>query len=181
VERLILALLVIFLAVLTACTTTISPEANTMEKSKNSMIISSPAFLDNTMIPRKYTCQGDDINPPLEFSGIPSGTKSLVLIVDDPDAPMGTWDHWILFNVHVISKIEEDNVPPGAVQGTNSWGNNSYGGPCPPTGTHRYVFKLYALDSPLDLNESSSKQDVLNAMKAHLLAQAQLIGLYRKT
>ncbi len=144
--------------------------------------ISSPAFKDGEMIPKKFTCQGVDINPQLDISGVPDGTKSLVLIMDDPDAPMGTWDHWIVWNISPDTKtIEENSVPAGAVQGKNSWGRNNYGGPCPPSGTHRYFFKLYALDTTLDLSEKSNKKAVEKAMKGHILEQAQLMGKYKKT
>ncbi len=144
--------------------------------------ITSPSFKDGEMIPRKYTCQGDDVNPQLDISGIPENTKSLVLIMDDPDAPMGTWDHWIVWNISPDTKtIAENSVPAGAVQGKNSWGRNDYGGPCPPSGTHRYFFKLYALDTTLDIPEKSKKKDVEKAMQGHILEQAQLMGKYKKS
>jgi hypothetical protein len=148
----------------------------------NEFKLKSPAFENNEKIPRKYTCQGDDINPPLKIEGTPpEGAKSLVLIVDDPDAPMGTWDHWLVWNIPpIVSSIEENSVPEGAVQGKNSWGNNKYGGPCPPSGTHRYFFKLYALDTTLDISENSQKKDLEEAMEDHILAQTKLVGLYAK-
>jgi Raf kinase inhibitor-like YbhB/YbcL family protein len=149
---------------------------------KSTLSISSPAFQNNQMMPRKFTCQGSDMNPPLQFSGIPNGTKSLVLIMDDPDAPMSTWDHWILWNIPAdTAMIAEDSVPEGAAQGVNSWGNYSYGGPCPPSGTHRYMFKLSALDTRLGIDETSKKHELESAMQGHILAHAELIGLYRKT
>lgn len=120
------------------------------------------------------------MNPPLNITGIPEGTVSLVLIMDDPDAPMGTWDHWILWNIAPATQIEENSVPEGAVQGVNSWRRNDYGGPCPPSGTHRYFFKLYALDTMLDLELAAGKRRVETAMKGHILGEAQLIGLYQK-
>ena len=141
--------------------------------------LTSPAFENNKLIPAKYTCQGEDVNPPLEIGGIPNGTKSLVLVVDDPDAPMGTWDHWVMWNINPdTAEIKEGDVP--GVQGMNDFGKNNYGGPCPPSGTHRYMFKLYALDTELDLDESSHKSDVEKAMKGHILAQTKLVGLYKK-
>ena len=143
------------------------------------MEISSPSFEHNTSMPAKYTCQGEDINPPLVISGIPEGTQSLVLIMDDPDAPRATWDHWIVFNMAPLARIDEDSVPAG-IQGRNSWGRNDYGGPCPPSGTHRYFFKLYALDAVLDLPPGTPKRAVEKAMKPHLIASAELIGLYEK-
>jgi len=143
------------------------------------MKITSPAFTHNQMIPRKFTCQGDDLNPALKIDGLPEGTVSLVLINDDPDAPGGTWDHWIVYNIDPISEIAENSEP--GVQGKNSWGRNDYGGPCPPSGTHRYFFKLYALDAKLNLPEGAPKAKLEAAMKGHVLAQAELIGLYKKS
>jgi Raf kinase inhibitor-like YbhB/YbcL family protein len=140
--------------------------------------VSSPAFENNKLIPSKYTCDGDNVNPPLTIEGVPDGTKSLVLIVDDPDAPMGTWDHWIVWNIPPTSKIEENTVP--GTEGVNDSRKHSYGGPCPPSGTHRYFFKVYALDTKLDLNPNSRKKDVEKAMQGHMLAKGELIGLYRR-
>ena len=143
------------------------------------MIITSPGFTHNAMIPSRYTCQGEDINPPLQISDLPLGAKSLVLINDDPDAPGMTWDHWVVYNIAPTEKIEEDSVP--GLQGKNSWGRNDYGGPCPPRGAHRYFFKLYALDIRLELKEGVRKKQVEDAMKGHILSEAILIGLYKKT
>jgi Raf kinase inhibitor-like YbhB/YbcL family protein len=142
------------------------------------LIISSPVFENGGFIPAKYTCDGDDVNPPLDIKGLPTGTKSLVLIVDDPDAPMGTWDHWIVWNILVKDRIEENSVP--GVEGVNSFGRHSYGGPCPPSGTHRYFFKVYALDTRLELNPNSKKKDVEKAMKGHVLAQGEIMGRYKR-
>ena len=143
--------------------------------------ITSSAFADGEAIPPKYTADGDDVNPPLIISGVPEGAQSLVLIMDDPDAPMGTWDHWIVFNIPAdTSEITEDSVPAGAIQGRNSWGRSDYGGPAPPRGTHRYFFKLYALDTKLDLPAGSKKTRLEAAMKGHILADAELIGLYSR-
>ncbi len=150
------------------------------------MRLSSPAFRHNTLMPSRYTCQGFDVNPPLRISDVPPGTKSLVLIMDDPDAPdpkapKMVWDHWVVWNIDPSTEeIPEDSVPPGAMQGRNSWGRNDYGGPCPPIGTHRYFFKLYALDSTLDLPSTATKADVEQAMEGHILDEANLIGTYRK-
>ena len=143
------------------------------------MDVTSPAFAHNTMIPQKYTCQGKDINPPLTISNIPEGTVSLALIIDDPDAPIRTWDHWIIWNIQPTAKIQENSAP--GIQGKNSWGRQDYGGPCPPSGTHRYFFKLYAIDSTIDLPAGSTKADLEVAMKDHILEQAELIGLYQKS
>jgi Raf kinase inhibitor-like YbhB/YbcL family protein len=141
--------------------------------------VSSPAFENNKLIPAKYTCDGDDVNPPLTIEGAPEETKSLVLIVDDPDAPMGTWDHWVVWNIPPTGKIEENTVP--GTEGINTARQHSYGGPCPPWGTHRYFFKVYALDTMLDLSPNSNKKDVEKAMQGHVLAKGELIGLYRRS
>jgi Raf kinase inhibitor-like YbhB/YbcL family protein len=154
--------------------------SNSMAENKlNSLVISSPAFGQNEGIPQKYTCQGQDVSPVLNITGIPNGTQSMVLIVDDPDAPGGNWDHWLVYNIPVIDKI-----PEGAIPGTqliNDFQKREYGGPCPPSGTHRYFFKLYAIDQALDLPATATKKDLLNSLSGHLLAKAELIGLYKKT
>ena len=143
------------------------------------MQITSPAFEHNQMIPKKYTCQGEDINPPLAISGIPEGTKSLVLIMDDPDAPGGNWDHWLIYNIAPTAEIKENSVP--GTQTRNDFGRLDYGGPCPPSGTHRYFFKLYALDTTLVFKGAPSKEALKKAMQGHILEKAELIGLYQKT
>lgn len=143
------------------------------------MKLTSPAFPHNSIIPKKYTCQGEDISPPLTISDIPEGTVSLALINDDPDAPMGTWDHWLIWNIKPTSEIKENSAP--GTQGKNSWGRNDYGGPCPPSGTHRYFFKLYALDCELDLAKGATKAELQASMEGHIVAQAELIGLYKKS
>jgi len=142
------------------------------------LTVTSPAFENNKLIPAKYTCDGDDVNPLLIIEGVPEETKSLVLIVDDPDAPMGTWDHWVVWNIPPTKRIEENSVP--GVQGLNDFRKHSYGGPCPPSGTHRYFFKVYALDTKLDLNQNSKKKDIEKAMKDHILAKGELVGLYSR-
>ncbi len=143
--------------------------------------LTSPAFNDGEGIGIKYTCDGEDINPPLKIEGVPPETKSLVLIVDDPDAPIGTWVHWLLWNINpATSEIAEGEVPSGAVQGVNDFRKNFYGGPCPPSGTHCYFFKLYALDTTLDLSENSGKSDLLKEMEGHVLAKTQLVGSYSR-
>ena len=148
------------------------------EEGGSPMKITSPAFTHNSPMPSKYTCDGADINPPLEISDIPEGTKSLALIMDDPDAPMGTWVHWVVFNIEVTGKIDEDSIP--GTQGYNSFGREDHGGPCPPSGTHRYFFKLYALDTKLDLKQGSNKAALEKAMSGHILQEAELIGLYKR-
>ena len=141
--------------------------------------VSSSAFENNKLIPAKYTCDGANVNPPLTIEGVPDGAKSLVLIVDDPDAPMGTFDHWVVWNIPPTSKIEENAVP--GTEGVNDYRKRSYGGPCPPSGTHRYFFKVYALDTKLDLSPNSRRKDVEKAMQGHVLAKGELIGLYRRS
>jgi hypothetical protein len=141
----------------------------------------SPAFKHNEFIPEKYTCDGKDINPPLLIENIPSGTKSMALIVDDPDAPAGTWVHWVVWNISPDTKeMKESSVPGGAQQGVNDFRKHEYGGPCPPSGTHRYFFKLYALDTMLNLGSKAKKSDLEQAMKGHILEKTELIGRYRR-
>ncbi len=143
--------------------------------------ISSPAFGEGQPIPADYTADGSDVNPPLEIRGVPAGTKSMALIMDDPDAPRGTWVHWVVWNIPAdTAMIPADSVPVGAVQGRNSWGRTAYGGPAPPSGTHRYFFKLYALDTRLDLPPSTDKTGLLAAMKGHVLGEAQTMGTYSR-
>lgn len=144
------------------------------------MKLTSVAFEHNGQIPEKYSCRGEDINPPLQITDIPKTAKSLVLIVDDPDAPMGTWDHWIMYNIPPINSISENSVPSGAMQGRNSFSKLKYGGPCPPSGTHRYFFKLFALNSTLDLSEGVSKQEILLAIQDKIVDKSELIGLFTK-
>lgn len=144
------------------------------------MKIKSSAFKHKEMIPSKYTCDGEDINPPLEIKEVPENAKSLVLIVDDPDAPMGTWIHWTVWNIDPkTNKIEEDSVPKGAEEGMTNFGNTGYGGPCPP-GKHRYFFKLYALNTKLDLNSSAKIKHLENAMEEHVIERAKLVGIYER-
>ncbi|ROL57118.1 YbhB/YbcL family Raf kinase inhibitor-like protein [Bacteroidetes/Chlorobi group bacterium MS-B_bin-24] len=148
--------------------------------------IYSSAFEDGGMIPSKYTCDGADISPPLAWSGLPEGTKSIAIINDDPDAPMGTWVHWVIYNIPPTAQgLAEDikrveKLPDGTLQGKNSWGRIGYGGPCPPGGTHRYFFKIYALDKMLNLKPGATKEELLTAMKGHILAQAQFYGKYSR-
>lgn len=142
--------------------------------------VSSSAFNNNGVIPTKYSCEGDNINPPLHISGIPPGTQSLALILHDPDAPMkGGFTHWVMWNIKVGSEITEKYKD--AEQGMNSAGKMGYMGMCPPTGTHHYHFKVYALDAKLTLTSHSDKAALEEAMKDHILAEADLVGLYKKT
>jgi len=160
--------------------------SETMGGKKMQIKVKSTAFEDGGMIPRQYTCDGADVSPPLAWSSVPEGTKTIALICDDPDAPMGTWVHWVLFNLPVDVKELPENVPPqkrletGAIQGTNDFGNIGYGGPCPPGGTHRYYFKLYGLDSEINLQAGATKGTLLKAMKGHILAEGQLMGKYKR-
>ena len=141
--------------------------------------IKSPAFKPNNLIPKKYTCDGENTNPPLTIEGTPKETKTLVLLMDDPDAPSGTFDHWVVWNIPPsTSKIGEHTVP--GMEGLSSAREHGYHGPCPPSGTHRYFFKVYALDSELSLRAGSRKKDVEEAMQGHILAKGELIGLYHR-
>jgi len=145
------------------------------------LTITSPAFAGKSAIPARYTCDGEDINPALQIGAVPNGAKSLALIVDDPDAPAGTWVHWVVWNIPPQTReIPENGLPAGAVQGLNDWKRNSYGGPCPPSGTHRYFFRLYALDATLNLAATTSKAALLRAMQGHIIAQGELMGTYRR-
>jgi Raf kinase inhibitor-like YbhB/YbcL family protein len=144
------------------------------------------AFAHGGLIPVRFTCEGDDISPPLHWSNPPSGTRSYALIVDDPDAPVGEWTHWVLYNIPGDSSALPESVPPdaelpdGSRHGQNSWGNLGYGGPCPPSGTYRYFFKLYALDNMLDMPTGSTKIELKKAMSGHILGRSFLMGLYSK-
>lgn len=148
--------------------------------------LSSSAFENGGMIPTKYTCDGEDVSPPLSWSSVPEEAKTFALIADDPDAPMGTFVHWVLYNLPAEVKELPENVPSdkkldnGALQGTNDFRNIGYGGPCPPGGTHRYYFKIYALDTELDLKPGITKSDLLKTMEGHILAQGQLMGKYQR-
>ncbi len=148
--------------------------------------LTSSAFEDGGMIPSKYTCDGDDVSPPLKWDNVPEEVRSIALICDDPDAPMGTWVHWVLFNLPAGARELSENVPAdntladGARQGLTDFGRVGYGGPCPPGGTHRYFFKIYALDVQVELASTARKQDLLGAMEGHILAQGQLVGKYKR-
>ena len=148
--------------------------------------ITSNAFNDGDMIPREYTCDGSDVSPALAWSGVPEGTKSLALICDDPDAPMGTWVHWVLFNIPAWVNELPRAVPAdktltnGAQHGMNDFRKYGYGGPCPPDGTHRYYFKIYALDTELAQGPGISREALLAAMQGHVLAEGRLMGRYKR-
>ena len=146
--------------------------------------LTSSAFKDGDMMPKRYTCDGEEFSPPLEWSNLPEGTKTIAIINDDPDAPMGTWVHWVIFNIPPGLKGLPENVPAvkvldnGAIQGVNSSHTIGYSGPCPPSGTHRYYFKIYALDTDLKLKPGVAKKDLLEAMEGRVLGEGQLMGKY---
>jgi Raf kinase inhibitor-like YbhB/YbcL family protein len=152
--------------------------------------LTSSAFTNEGTIPRKYTCESDDLSPPLQWSGAPQGTKSFALIVDDPDAPdpakpQRVYVHWVLYNIPASASGLDENasrakLPPGTATGVNDWEKAEWGGPCPPIGRHRYFFKLYALDTTLDGLSSPAKKDLESAMEGHIVEQAQLMGTYQK-
>ena len=148
--------------------------------------ITSSAFEDGGLIPASYTCDGADISPPLQWGTVPEGTKSIALICDDPDAPMGTFVHWVLYNLPADTKElaenlpDDETLPNGARQGITGFGKTGYGGPCPPSGTHRYFFKIYALDTTIDIVAIADKPQLLKAMEGHILGQGQLIGKYKR-
>lgn len=148
--------------------------------------VTSPAFEEGAMIPKQYTCDGANVSPPLKWSGLPTGTKSVAMIADDPDAPVGTWVHWVLYGLPPDSKELTENQPldrmlaNGAKQGTNDFRKIGYGGPCPPSGTHRYFFKMYALDSEIPLDPGARKAQLLKAMEDHVLAKGELMGKYQR-
>lgn len=140
--------------------------------------ISSSSFTANEEIPSRFTCDGEDVNPPLTIGDLPENTKSLALIVEDPDAPMGTWDHWLVWNIAPTGEIKEDSIP--GTEGKNSFNKHHYGGPCPPSGTHRYFFKVYALDSMLDLGPDTDKESLEKAMTGKILGRGEIMCLYSK-
>ncbi|MGE5188771.1 MAG: YbhB/YbcL family Raf kinase inhibitor-like protein [Gemmatimonadota bacterium] len=143
--------------------------------------VSCPVFADRGDIPPRYTCDGADASPPLSIENVPPGARSLALIVDDPDAPRGTWVHWVVWGIDPKAReIREGVLPEGAVQGTNDFGKRRYGGPCPPSGRHRYYFKLYALDKAVDPGAGATKARLEAAMKGHIVGKAELVGLYRR-
>lgn len=173
-----LFLLLIFFCFFAACSTPAktSPPA--------SLAVTSPAFQPGQPIPAVYTCQGEERSPALEWTAPPQGTQSLALVMEDPDAPGETWVHWIVYNLPPDTRglaegASQSGLPAGALRGVNSWGSENYGGPCPPSGTHRYFFTLYALDTKLD-NSSADKSALLKAVKGRVLAQGELIGTFTK-
>lgn len=191
----VLSAVIVSIFIITACSTAgISKPANTpiepIPETKlpsevgalaPSFVLSSPTFGEGEQIPARYSCNGEDVSPPLAWGEPPEGTKSLALIMDDPDAPGGTWVHWVVFNIPMeLRELSEgmQGVDVAVTVGENSWGRSDYGGPCPPSGTHRYFFKLFALDTALNLDKSAGKQQVLGAMEGHVLAEADLMGMF---
>jgi Raf kinase inhibitor-like YbhB/YbcL family protein len=148
--------------------------------------VTSAAFAEGAAIPSQYTCDGRNVSPPLTWEGVPASAKTLALIADDPDAQRGVWTHWVVFNLPASERGLTEAVPAtetlanGAKQGKNDFGNAGYGGPCPPSGTHRYYFKLYALDGALSLPSDATKDQLLKAMEDHIVAEGQLMGRYQR-
>jgi Raf kinase inhibitor-like YbhB/YbcL family protein len=164
----------------------IAQPANTPNQEKAEIKLTSAAFKDGEAIPRAYTCDGANISPPLEWSGVPRTAKTIAIVCDDPDAPGGTWVHWVLYNLPAdnMGLVENlsatENLKAGGYQGKNDFGKTAYGGPCPPSGTHRYFFKIYALDSELPLKAGATKAELMKAMDDHVVLQGQLMGTYRR-
>jgi Raf kinase inhibitor-like YbhB/YbcL family protein len=159
----------------------LAPAPELKEFTKGTMRITSPAFEDGGAVPLVHTCDGRNVSPPLAISGVPAEARSLALVVDDPDATYGTWTHWVLWNVApMTAEIPMASVPEGSVEGTTSFGRPGYGGPCPPFGTHRYFFKLFALDRKLDLPPSADVAALEKAMEGHVVDKAGLVGTYAK-
>jgi len=163
----------------------IAQPAVTPTEEKVEIKLASVAFKDGQSIPAPYTCDGVNISPPLEWSGVPKTAKTLAIVVDDPDAPAGTWVHWVLYNLPADNIGVVENVPAteslkaGGFQGKNDFGKMGYGGPCPPSGSHRYFFRIYALDGELPLKAGATKAELMKAMEGHIVLQGQLIGTYR--
>ena len=174
IEKTVILLIFIFLSI-----NFVKLRAEDYKPKEADMKLTSPEFANNGFIPEKFTCEGEDINPALIIEDISANAKSLAFIVDDPDAPMGMWVHWVVYNMPITSRIGENSIP--AEQGMNDFGRLNYGGPCPPSGTHRYFFKAYALDAQLNLKAGLTKQALEKAMQGHILQKAELIGLYKKT
>lgn len=156
------------------------------KQNKPEIRLTSTSFKDGESIPRPYTCDGINISPSLEWSGVPGAAKTIAIVCDDPDAPGGTWVHWVLYNLPAenIGLVENlpasENIKAGGFQGKNDFGKIGYGGPCPPSGTHRYFFRVYALDGELPLKAGATKADLMKAMEGHILLQSQLMGTYRR-
>jgi hypothetical protein len=154
-------------------------QAAQKKETKNKIQIESPVFKNGDFIPEKFTCDGQNINPPFEIKGIPAEAKTLALIADDPDAPMGTWVHWVVWNIPIRNKISENDN--SGISGINDFHQNSYGGPCPPSGIHRYYFRIYALNTLLKLPVSTDKAGLEKAMAGHVLSSGEIMGKYKRT
>lgn len=141
--------------------------------------ITSPSFIEDAPIPARFTCKGENINPEILLTGTPEGTQTLALIMHDPDAPSGDFTHWLMWNIPAkTNTIAENSVPVGATEGVTSFGSQNYGGPCPPSGTHRYIFELFALDTSLDLPVTTTADDIRGAMSGHILGETKLTGTF---
>lgn len=166
--------------------TTNKPQPVNYQTKNTEMKITSSSFKEGDLIPSKFTCDGENISPQMAWMDAPQGTKSFALIADDPDAPAGVWVHWVIYNIPPDTKELQEHTPKqksidnGALQGVNDFRKTGYDGPCPPGGTHRYYFKLYALDISLDKPAGLSKQELLDAMEGHILSQSQLMGKYKR-
>ena len=176
----LLASFCIFLVLMMLCSEPVSQE------DELELIVTSQAFQQREMIPKQFTCDGSNVSPPLAWNNVPEHTKSFALIVDDPDAPFKTWVHWVMYDIPSDQTELQEGIPPiailtsGAKQGQNDFGNIGYGGPCPPKGTHHYYFRVYALDIMLELGSGLTKQNLLDAMKDHILAKGELMGIYKR-
>lgn len=189
--RFISLLLIIFIVLFFGCKSadenivvnveTDNTNDSNIEVSKMGLTITSSAFKNNGIIPAKYTCKGEDVNPPLIISGVPVRAKALTLIVEDPDAPVGNWVHWMIYNFDPLTtEIKENSLPLRGVLGRNDFGKIAWGGPCPPSGTHRYFFRLYALDTNILLGRGATKDELLAAMDGHVIEKAELVGLFSR-
>lgn len=179
----------LWLLALAGCSNHPQPSAqptstNTSPSAAASMQLTSAAFKEGQAIPRQYSCDGINVSPPLEWSGVPKTAKTFALVADDPDAPSGTWVHWVFYNLPAANLGVVENLPAtqdlkaGGFQGQNDFGKIGYGGPCPPSGTHRYYFKLYAVDSQLPLKAGATKAELMKAIEGHIVGQGQLMGTY---
>jgi Raf kinase inhibitor-like YbhB/YbcL family protein len=186
----VLAFLLVGMLLISGCVQNEKPETPVSKESPDiskegenmgiqNIKVSSSAFESNSTIPTRYTCKGKNVNPPLEFQGIPEEAESLAFIVDDPDAPTGTFTHWIVWNIEPVAKIEEDSIP--GVEGRNDFRKIGYGGPCPPSGTHRYFFRVYALDRQLELKAGAGRKELEGEMIGHIIAEGDLMGKSSKT
>lgn len=178
-----LVLITLIIIAITVFLTLRSPHSieQGIKPADNMLKITSPAFTQDSVIPQKYTCKGENVNPPILIEGVPENAKSLVLIVDDPDAPGGTFTHWILLNINPkTTEIKENSVPSGATSGINDFRNVEYQGPCPPSGTHRYFFTVYALDTTFAFTEVPDRQATDKLIENHIITQGQLMAKFSK-